>query len=290
MHVATVTAPNGGLLSAAREVLAPADAAILCVAFADVRGVHLLETELDAAARRKGARLLVTTAFGATSPAALTLAHRTGVEVRLFNPGSGRTYHPKVYLGRRDAELGALVGSVNLTSGLAVNIEAASHLTGTHADAPLRELWEWAESLWTDPRAARWQPAPDAPTDESIDPELLQLIAEAARAEPTFYTLGSTPRPNYVAEITPAGLYVETQRSKERTGGAELIPPWMVNLAWEVLRSRGELTNLQLLNELRVHRSSAVCAILARLPGVESTGGRGIHLLWKGETPVGATP
>ncbi len=43
----------------------------------------------------------------------------------------------------------------------------------------------------------------------------------------------------------------------------------MLNLAWEYLRTRGELRNTVLLNELRVHRSSAVCAMLARVPSVE---------------------
>lgn len=61
------------------------------------------------------------------------------------------------------------------------------------------------------------------------------------------------------------------------TGGAEPIPAWMFNLAWERLQTHGELTNGELLNELRVHRSSAVCAILARLPGVEQVAGREIR-------------
>ncbi|MDQ3032187.1 MAG: hypothetical protein M3Y87_07215 [Myxococcota bacterium] len=41
----------------------------------------------------------------------------------------------------------------------------------------------------------------------------------------------------------------------------------MLDLAWEVLRARGTLTNREMLGELRIHRSSFVCAILARLKG-----------------------
>ncbi len=241
-------------------------------------GVRLLEIT-----PRPRTRLLVTTAFGATSEEALTLATRLGANVRVLNPGSGRNYHPKVYLGRRADRAAALVGSVNLTSGLAVNIEAASHLKRRSSDRPIRELWDWAEALWRDPRVAEWQPAVGASCDESIDPELLRMIQAAAREQPRFYTLGPSPRLNYVAEVTPAGLYVETERSRERTGGAEVIEPWMLNLAWEVLRSRGELTNQTLLKELRVHRSSAVCAVLARRPGVEAQRGRGIRLRWAGQ-------
>jgi hypothetical protein len=56
----------------------------------------------------------------------------------------------------------------------------------------------------------------------------------------------------------------------------------MLNLAWDELRSRGTLSNRTLLEDLRVHRSSAVCAILARLPQVEVAPGRRIVLRWRG--------
>jgi hypothetical protein len=56
----------------------------------------------------------------------------------------------------------------------------------------------------------------------------------------------------------------------------------MFNLAWDHLRTHGELSNTTLLDELRVHRSSAVCAILARVPGVRVRPGRVITLVWAG--------
>ncbi|MFW5921567.1 MAG: phospholipase D family protein [Polyangiales bacterium] len=280
MHTATVTGPDGGLLRAARQVVGESDSALLCVAFADVPGVHFLERGLATVKKRSGARLLATTVFGTTTAAALNVAHGMGVDVRVLNPGSGGTYHPKLYLGVGGERVEALVGSANLTRGLAVNVEAASHLRGAASEQPLRELRDWAEDLWRDPRTARWEPAPEAGEDEAIDPELLRLIAAAAEDEPRFYTLGPSPKPNYVRDATPSGLYVETERSRERKGGPEVVPPWMLNVAWEVLRSRGALTNRELLDELRVHRSSAVCAVLARLPGVEAERGRGIRLRW----------
>ena len=74
---------------------------------------------------------------------------------------------------------------------------------------------------------------------------------------------------------------METERSKNRSGGAEPIPTWMFNLAWDYLLTHGVLSNKVLLDDLRVHRSSAVCAILSQLPGVERQPGKQIALRWK---------
>ena len=50
----------------------------------------------------------------------------------------------------------------------------------------------------------------------------------------------------------------------------------MFNTAWEYLKARGRLENTYLLNDLRVHRSSAVCAVLGRLPQIQAHRGRRI--------------
>jgi hypothetical protein len=83
-----------------------------------------------------------------------------------------------------------------------------------------------------------------------------------------------------VVDVTEAAVYVETERSRERAGRPEEVPAWMFNLAWDHLRTHGELSNRTLLNELRVHRSSAVCAILARVEGVRVREGGLITLAW----------
>lgn len=103
------------------------------------------------------------------------------------------------------------------------------------------------------------------------------LAAEIGR-DPVFETLGPAPRPNRVVDFTRAEVHVETERSRARTGRAEPIPAWMFNLAWDWIRTHGTLSNRELLDDLRVHRSSAVCAMLARLPGVERLPGRDIRL------------
>lgn len=76
-------------------------------------------------------------------------------------------------------------------------------------------------------------------------------------------------------------MWVETERSRERQTGAQVVSPRMLNLAWDVLRARGKLTNREMLDELRIHRSSFVCAILAKLPGVTVTSKRPIELAFR---------
>ena len=79
-------------------------------------------------------------------------------------------------------------------------------------------------------------------------------------------TLG-TGAANRIIEMTQSGIWVETGRSAQE-GATKLVEPRMVQLAWDWLIAHGTLTNVTLLHELRVHRSSFVCALLAQLPGV----------------------
>jgi hypothetical protein len=53
----------------------------------------------------------------------------------------------------------------------------------------------------------------------------------------------------------------------------------MVQLAWDWLIAYGTLSNVTLLKNLRVHRSSFVCALLAQLPGVRVVTNRPITLV-----------
>lgn len=197
MDVATVTTSDRSLLRAVRGTLADADEAMLCVAFVQEKGIHLLEGELEALRRRKApARLLVTTTFKTTSAPALGMARRLGLEVRVLNPGSGSTFHPKLYLGRSRATARAVIGSANLTGGLASNLEAAVSIAGKRTDEPIARAWQWAENLWSDERVEPWLPgaAADAPGEE-LEPGLHALIAAAWRRDPVFRTLGPRPRP-----------------------------------------------------------------------------------------------
>jgi hypothetical protein len=209
------------------------------------------------------------------------MAGRLGADVRILNPGSGRTFHPKLYLGTNRGDARAVIGSANLTGGLATNFEAAVALRGSRDDIPLAKALAWAEERWADDRVEPWTPHAAEQIEEPFEPALYAALWAEVRRDPVFLTLGPSPRPNRVVELTPVEVHVETERSRERTGAAEAIPAWMFNLAWEQLRTHGTLSNAELLNDLRVHRSSAVCAILARLPPVDRVPGKEIVLRWR---------
>lgn len=81
-------------------------------------------------------------------------------------------------------------------------------------------------------------------------------------------TLGIS-RPNWIAGIDRDGILVETMRSQNINRGPQLVPAWMINVAWAHLRTHGTLSQKHLLNELNVKRSAFVCALLARFDGVE---------------------
>ncbi len=281
-----MTAAGFGLLQAIRDTLASSTDSILCVAFAHERGVRLLGKELEEGHRRGGrARLVVTTAFdrGGTTGDALIAARSFGVEVRIHNH-SGGTYHPKLYLGSDGAKASAVIGSANLTAGLACNIEVGVAMVGAREEPALTRAWEVGEALWADARSEPWEArAADAP-EEEILPELLAALEKARRLDPVFMTLGPNPRPNKVVEVTPAEIWIETERTLRERTGPQPVAAWMLNLAWEYLRTRGELTNATLLHQLRVHRSSAVCALFARVQGVQVQRAGQIKLVFNTES------
>ncbi len=263
-----------------RATLDQADEALVCVAFVREAGVHLLSSQLA----RLGPRTrMVATTFGSTTPGALTMAQGFGAHLKTLNPGGTGSYHPKLYLGRwTNGQAAAVVGSANLTSGLVGNIEVGTAIWGTLDDAPLADAWNWAEDIWDDPRAEVWTPpaAGGVVGKPRFEPELLALLRNEVARDPQFLTL-TRGNPNRVTEVTPYGIYIETDASRAKGRPPQEVPSWMFELAWETLRSRGMLTQQQVLNELNIKRSAAVCAILARLPGVNVVSeGRGTSLVW----------
>lgn len=207
--------------------------------------------------------------FGQTTTAALGRAVDLGVDVRVLNLAGG-TYHPKLYLSRRGEKATALVGSANLTSGLLRNIEVGALLSGAAGDVSLRRLRNLAEGWWADPATVPFLPQAFAVTVDRMLPDLWRRLASAVPAGTVARTLAAG-RPNRVVEITQEAVWVETERSTDRGRGPEPVPAWMLNVAWEHLTAHGRLTNAYLLasDGLNVKRSSAVCALLAALPGVE---------------------
>ena len=265
------------LLTGVRDQLDRGDEALLCVAFASRGGVHLLSRQLE----RLGpcGRLLVTNVFGTTSAEALAAASDMGIEVRILNLGGG-TYHPKLYLSSSGAAASATIGSANLTNGLVGNVEVAIRMDGELTEPSLADAWAIGEGLWAHPDAKPWSPVHALTrTDEELEEDLRALLETQVALDPVFLTLRDR-RPNRVVDLVAGGLWIETDASTAKGHAAQLVPAWMLQLAWDHLQLHGELTNRYLIADdgLNVKRSSAVCAVLARLPGVESVPGRSITL------------
>ena len=282
MQVTTATTRDGSPLRAVRGTLDHADEAILAVAFASEAGVHLLRQQLDALGPRT--RLLVTTAFGTTTAGALQMARSCGADVRTLNPAGG-TYHPKLYLARRrGGAASAVIGSANLTRGLVGNVEVGTTLRGTMDDAPLASAWAWAEQVWEDPRSELWAPPAEVVEPPTFDVALFAMLQAEVALNPLFLTL-THGRPNHVVEVTRSGMYVETEASMEKGRPPQLVPAWMIEMVWIALRTRGRISQQEVLADdgLNVRRSAAVCAVLARLPGVGVVReGRRTVLVWGG--------
>lgn len=90
-------------------------------------------------------------------------------------------------------------------------------------------------------------------------------------------------------EVTPDGVWVETQRSHRLGRPPQLVEAWMIQIAWDWLCAHGTLNNRHLLvsDGLNVKRSSLVCALLARLPGVVVASRRPIALALSGGPVLG---
>jgi hypothetical protein len=216
--------------------------------------------------------------FGSTTSSGLQGAPDRGLTVCVLNPRQG-TFHPKLYLARQGSLARAAIGSANLTGGLVSNVESVAVLSGD-SDAPaLRQLWELGEWWWRHDAAVEWSPDTGPAAAEQLDAELLLSIRAAVAADPIVPTIAER-RPNSVREVTADGVWAETERSRDLRRPPQLVRAWMIQIAWEYLRSHRSLTNRYLLagDGLNVTRSSFVCALLATLPGVAVVARRPIEL------------
>lgn len=120
---------------------------------------------------------------------------------------------------------------------------------------------------------------PNSPTPKGVafDDELFDRILRSVEVGETIHTLGRGEA-NQIVAIDPDGILVTTQRSKERGAGAQRVPAWMVVTAWKQLLPHGSLSRESLTEGLGVKRSSFVCALLSRFPGIEVASVRPIRL------------
>jgi len=124
------------------------------------------------------------------------------------------------------------------------------------------------------------------PVDQLLGAELLALL-RAVQAETPVVTTVADGRSNWICAVDERGVRLETERSRRDGTGDQLVPAWMLEVAWEHLRTHGSLQNRYLVatSGLSVKRSSPVCALLAHLPGVTVASTRPIELRYD---PVGA--
>jgi hypothetical protein len=267
-------------LLAVRRVLAGANEALLGVAFVERRGVNLVARQLRAVRRT---RLIAITVFGSTTEQGLSGASKLGVHVRVLNRRGG-TFHPKVYLGRHGDQLRPPSGTSSTFATRPPVRFAVAVLAGPARDPQLRGLWELAESWWADPAAVAWTAQGAPAVREVLEPTLLAAIQAAVATDPVVWTLGD-PQRNLVHEVTEDGVWVETDKSVRKGNPPQRVDAWMIQIAWEWLLAHGWLTYRWLLADdgLNVKRSSFVCALLARLPGVRVQSRRPIKLVLDAE-------
>ncbi|MDV3130185.1 hypothetical protein M1247_35145 [Mycobacterium sp. 21AC1] len=104
-------------------------------------------------------------------------------------------------------------------------------------------------------------------TAVEFDDDLYDRIASVVNSSDEIETL-SIKRPNWILSLDRTGVWVETERSRSRGTGPQMVPAWMIAVAWERLSKNGTLSHVELLNGLNVKRSAFVCALLAQFPDV----------------------
>jgi hypothetical protein len=97
-------------------------------------------------------------------------------------------FHPKINLACRGSDSVAVIGSANLTGGLVSNVEAAVMLRGHVTDEPICAAWEFAETLWSDPRRTPWTLADEPVEGEVFEPGLYALLQAAFERHDGLFT------------------------------------------------------------------------------------------------------
>ena len=162
------------------------------------------------------------------------------------------------------------------------------------SSAPAVEVEVFDEPLpairrWSNVDAVDWAPGRVAAAAEAFHLDLLAAIRAAISIDADVRTL-SDGQPNLVRDVMPDGVWVETERSRWLGRPAQLVEAWMIQVAYDRLRAHGTLTNRFLDTDgLNVKRSSFVCALLARLAGVEVGSTRPIVLVMVTTTVFGST-
>ncbi len=279
-----------------RNLLAGSEEVFAGVAYISRAGVHLMDKELQELKKRGGKLSVLTTLdFGHTDPRALDRLVELGAEVRL-RAGGGGTFHPKVYLGRGAGGPQVLMGSANLSSRalLSRNVEAGIEVRGQAAEALHQAATVHLGALWDAGGTTSYVLGTEAPVRYSMPQPSTPSMAAEGESRSTFPGIwaavellcaerqevrtvqGKSNR--LLAFDRTSGVLVGTGKSKD----GEWVPPWMFEVTVEAVAARGRLRlNPDCTTDLRIHRSSAVFAILGALPFF-SLRARPAVLVWRG--------
>jgi hypothetical protein len=112
-------------------------------------------------------------------------------------------------------------------------------------------------------------------------------IMKAVQPGSVIHTLNAG-KPNRIVEIHAEGIYVQTERSKERGTGPRLVPASLIESDWEILTRTGRLASKD-----ASHRGSFTAALFCQFPDVTVERDRPRVLRFRRETeppPTGSGP
>jgi len=234
----------------------------VCAAVAYVKrgAVGLIQREVQALRARGGRLRLVTTSqFRFTDPEAVGTLTKLGADVRLHP--SHPTFHSKLFLARCGGQPTLLLGSANLSEGALIgrNVESGVLLSGPAAAAPFDDARAHFDRIW---QASAAVVAAAPPPPRPVPPLHQQIRALVARQA---IATTATGAPNRLLRWhEQLGILVGTARSP----AGQWVPWWMFDVVETWIAANGPLRlNPTCTTYLRVHRSSAVFAVLGALPG-----------------------
>lgn len=257
----------GPPLGAVRDLLDGADDVLLWVSYLRPAGVGLLAAQMG---RVRRGRLLVAT-DRVTTADGIQAAERLRFAVRGHRPARG-VHHAKVYVGMRNGVSEALVGSGNMTGGLAVNDEAMVRLSGPDSQTPIADLTKEIEARW---RSGSIDPASQVPRSriaDFVNHDLWIPLAAELDRDPVIET--ATGARNVVVAHDRTGFRVSTDAAVRKGTSAQLVRPWMLEVVHARLLAEGWVTSVEAQGNigdggLNVKRSAFVLGLLARHPDVE---------------------
>ncbi len=118
---------------------------------------------------------------------------------------------------------------------------------------------------------------------DDLSPELYGALQDLCRDSPQVETLGREDDINVLLSVSPEGVLIETESTRQQGQPPQLLSADMLEPAWEHLRREGSLSRTYLRSSagLNVKRSSVVCTLLARLPGVSVAPTESMGLLYQ---------